>query len=298
MSSHITVLRTEAVSALNIQPKGVIVDATFGAGGHSEAIASALGANGTLVALDVDPTAFTGAAERFAAYAPTTHFLTGNFSDIDTHLQSVGVTAVDGILADLGWRTEQFEESGKGFSFSKDEPLLMTLGEPDDYVCTAGDIVNEWDEADIANVIYAYGEERAARRIAGAIVAARKETPITTAAQLADIVEAAMPRRGNHHKKIHPATKTFQALRIAVNDEFAHLERFIAASIDLLAPGGRLAIITFHSLEDRIVKHAFRDLAHDQVVTRITKKPIISEAGERDSNPRARSAKLRVVEKL
>lgn len=297
MSEHITVLQTEAISALNIQPASVIVDATFGGGGHSRVIASQLGVGGTLIGIDVDETAIAEAGEMFKETKATTHFLTGNFASLDQHLSQLGIATVDGIIADLGWRTEQFEASGKGFSFSSHEPLLMTLGDPEQYLFTAHDVVNSWAEEDIANVIYAYGEERSSRRIAKAIVNAREKQPINTAHELATIVAAALPRAAAN-RRIHPATKTFQALRIVVNDELKHLEQFLAVSLSCLNTGGRLAIITFHSLEDRMVKHTFRTYAHDHLAIPITKKPIIPSPEEQQQNRRARSAKLRVIEKI
>jgi 16S rRNA (cytosine1402-N4)-methyltransferase len=220
----------------------------------------------------------------------------GNYRNIDRILKELDITEVDGVLADLGWRIEQMSGNGKGFSFAVDEPLLMTYGDPKEYAFTAADILNEWEENDIRNVLKGYGEERYAGRIAGAIVEMRAHVPILHTVELADIVVGAVPphyRRG----KLHPATRTFQALRIAVNDELEALEELIHKSIQLLAPRGRLAIISFHSLEDRIVKHTFRAYAHDQKCTIITKKPITASTEEKEKNPRSRSAKLRILEK-
>lgn len=293
---HITVLRDEAVAALQIQRDSVIVDATLGAGGHASEILKQLGKEGIYIGLDADPSAIAEAKVLLSGEA-VIHLVHRNFSQLPAVLQELQIEAVDGILADLGWRSEQFTQEGKGFSFNDTKGLLMTYGAPEDHLFTASDIVNGWDEEDIANVIYGYGEERYARRIAKAIVLARKETAIANAVQLAEIVSQAVPamyRRG----KINPATKTFQALRIAVNDEFLVLEQFIARAWSALASGGRLAIITFHSLEDRIVKHSFRSLAQDQQGILVTKKPLLPTTEEIITNPRARSAKLRVIEKI
>ena len=296
MTKHIPVLLHECIDALAIEADSVIVDATLGSGGHAAAIIERLHADGTYIGIDIDPIATHTAKERFKDAAPTTHFITGNFAELDSHLANLGLPLVNGVLADLGWRIEQFQGTGKGFSFLSDEPLLMTLGEPDQYLFTASDVVNDWDESDIANVIYAYGEERYARRIAKAIVSERARQPIKTGKQLGEIVATAVPKSA-HYSKIHPATKTFQALRIAVNDELKKLETFIHQAFIHLAPQGRLAIISFHSLEDRIVKHSFRELKETDTATLITKKPIIPVREETTHNPRARSAKLRVIEK-
>ena len=200
-------------------------------------------------------------------------------------------------LADLGWRTDQFVEVGRGFSFNDEAGLEMTYGQASEYSFTAEDIVNDWDEGDIANVLYGYGEERYSRRIAAAIVEARKKGRITNGKQLAEIIAYSLPAAAKRGKT-NPATKSFQGLRIAVNDEFEALEHFIAAAFDALTPGGRLAIISFHSLEDRIVKLAFRNYTHDQKGVLVTKKPMTPSPEELKSNPRSRSAKLRVIQKL
>lgn len=290
--SHETVLLQEAVSALAVEPTDTIVDATFGAGGHATAILAQLSEAGHYIGMDVDETALAHPLNQQKHVT----LVQGNFRDLKEHIGSLHTTSVNGILADLGWRMEQFSGNGKGFSFRHDEPLLMTLGDPDDYAFTARDIVNEWDEAVLADIIYGYGEDRFARRIAKKIVEVRAVKSIETSFQLAEIVYQATPaavRRG----RIHPATKTFQALRIAVNDELGALETFIEHSLELLAPTGRLAIITFHSLEDRIVKHSFRAAAEAELGTVITKKPITPSDEELAKNPRARSAKLRIFEK-
>ena len=191
---------------------------------------------------------------------------------------------------------EQFADGKKGFSFLHDGPLHMTFGNPDDYPFTAADIVNEWEEQTIANILFGYAEERYARRIAKAIVTARREHPIMTTLELVQVVEGALPKAARH-AKLHPATKTFQALRMAVNDELTVLERFIKDGFDLLTPGGKLAIITFHSIEDRVVKHSFRELKEAKLATLTPKKPIVPAREELQTNPRARSAKLRIITK-
>lgn len=291
--AHITVLKDEAVAALNVERAGTIVDCTYGSGGHSAAILAQLPPQGRLVSLDVDQTAL----DATPATDPRHTLVCANFRTLDETLATHDIHTVDGILADLGWRSEQFDAGHKGFSFRGNEPLLMTFGDPKTHVFTAADVVNSWDEANLADIIYGYGEERAGRRIASAIVTARKQAPITTAAELADIVARAVPavrRRG----PLHPATKTFQAIRIAVNDELGALAALLAGGMQLLNPGGRFAIITFHSLEDRLVKRAFRDYHHDQVGQLVHKKPVTPTTDEVAANPRARSAKLRVIEKL
>ena len=296
---HITVLKDEGVQQLNLQAGSVVVDCTLGSGGHSRAILDKIGAKGTLIALDVDEAAIKVGESLKAEYKSTIHLVNKNFRTLSAVLEALNLESVDAILADLGWRTEQFASSEgepRGFSFAADEPLKMTFGNSGQYSFTAADIVNDWAEEDIANVIYGYGEDRAARRIARAIIEARQLDPITTAKGLAAIVESAVHVRG--YSKIHPATKTFQALRIAVNDEFDALSELLFASVDSLKPNGRLVVISFHSLEDRIVKHTFRDFVHDHKCVLVHKKPITPLPEELLSNPRSRSAKLRTIQKL
>lgn len=293
---HITVLQKEAVTALQLKPDSVVVDATFGAGGHAKLICGQLSKEGTYIGIDADKSALVSSNLVEQKNGPTIHLVHNNFANLTDVLSSLNIKNVDGILADLGWRTDQFTDGGKGFSFSADEPLLMTYGDPEHYPFTAYDIVNDWDEENIADVIYGYAEERYSRRIAKAIIAARKQGEIKTASQLAAIVESAVP---SFYKKarIHPATKTFQALRIAVNDELGKLEQFISAALNSLRPNGVLAIITFHSLEDRVVKLRFKEYAKLDHFEILTKKPIVASLEELSINPRARSAKLRVIRK-
>jgi len=296
MKKHITVLQQESVDALGITKSSTIVDATFGSGGHAREIVSHLGTKGTFVGIDADPEAIARGKETLHG-EPTIHLVENNFRNINSVLDSLHIEKADGILADLGWRTEQFSGNGKGFSFLVDEPLIMTFGNEGEYLFTAKDIINDWAEGDIANVLKGYGEERFAKRIAKAIVASREKQAIETTFDLVEIIKGSVPsfyRNG----KLHPATRTFQALRIAVNDEFEALESFITQSLEKLASRGRLAIITFHSLEDRIVKHRFRNYTHDHIGVLVTKKPISAGVEELQVNPRARSAKLRVFEKI
>lgn len=293
---HITVLQQEAVDALALTPASVVVDATLGAGGHAKLILEHLGKDGIYVGIDADQSAIDALKGQLDARA-TVHLIQSNFRLFENIAISLGLTEVDAVLADLGWRTDQFMTEGRGFSFTDEDGLEMTYGDAGEYAFTAKDIVNDWAESDIANVIYGYGEEHYSRRIAKAIVEYRAKQEIKTAKELAAIIAEAVPaayRRG----KINPATKSFQGLRIAVNDEFEALETFIAHAFARLKPGGRLAIISFHSLEDRIVKLAFRAYIHDQVGVLVTKKPIVASREELNVNPRARSAKLRIIEKL
>ena len=292
--SHKTVLLQEAVEGLHFDPGDVVVDATFGSGGHARAIVERLDADGVYVGIDADETAFKG--NTLTEAKGTVHLVNDNFQNIKEILRSLHIEKVDAILADLGWRMEQFTDSGKGFSFNVDEPLHMTFGNPDNYSFTAEDIVNDWEEETIANILYGYAEERYSRRIAKAIVSRRAEERITSTKQLVEVIESSVPK-SYLSKRVHPATKTFQALRIAVNDELGVLEKFIEEAILQLEVGGRLAIITFHSIEDRIVKHSFKALAATDKAQLVTKKPIAPSAEELSDNPRSRSAKLRIIQK-
>lgn len=295
--THISVLQKEAVEALALQRTSVVVDATLGSSGHAREILMHLSEEGTFVGIDADETAIEYAKKVLVSKKVPMHLCVGNFRDIDSILDLLHIKKVDAILADFGWRMEQFSGSGKGFSFAHDETLLMTYGNPEKYPFVAHDILNDWKEEDIRNVLKGYGEEKFAGRIARHIVERREISPIMTTLQLVSIIEDAVPsfyRRG----KIHPATRTFQALRIAVNDEFETIELFVKKSIQLLNHGGRLAIITFHSIEDRIVKHLFKNFVHDHIGVIHTKKPIVANNEELLKNPRARSAKLRIFEKL
>lgn len=289
--THTTVLLTETVEGLNLKKSSTAIDATVGVGGHAALLAEAVGERGTVVLIDADPNSLAAAREHLKGSAANLIYLNGNFRNLKALAAEAGIAKADGIVFDLGWHAGQLG-SGKGFSFMADEPLLMTLGTGREGL-TARDIIADWDEVDIAHMIREYGEERFADRIARAIVEARKKTAINTTAQLVTVIESVVKRSG----RIHPATKTFQALRIAVNDELEALKEGIAAAIDIAAPGGRIAVISFHSLEDRIVKQAFRMAEDAGVGMRITKKPLTPGSAERTSNPRSRSAKLRIFEK-
>lgn len=304
---HVSVLLEETLALLD--PKGgeLFIDATLGLGGHTEAL---LLTDQTVrvIGIDQDTKAMSHAKERLKRFGDRVEFVHANFSDIATIAKG---RKVDGILADLGVSSLQFDSGDRGFSFRFDAPLDMRMDADGDSQ-TAAELLAELDEEDIANLIYKYGEERASRKIARWIVEKRKiGEPITTTTQLARLVERAVPRKGKD--QIHPATRTFQALRIAVNDELGVLEGFLKASIDALSKGGRLAVISFHSLEDRIVKLAFQiasgkcqcpprlpicQCGAEKKVEILTKKPMTAGEDERDINPRARSAKLRAVRKI
>ena len=295
MEKHTSVLLREAVDALAIKPDGIYVDATLGAHGHGDVIVASLSERGTYIGIDADPEAIAKAQAELHG-KPTIILRKGNFRDIDSIVEQVGIQEVDGVCADLGWRMEQFSGNGKGFSFLVDEPLIMTYGEPESYPFTAFDIVNEWDEENIVSILTGYGEERYARRIARGIVEARTSKPIRTTGELARVIESNVPlyyRKG----KINPSTRTFHALRITVNDELGALEELLAKSLALLKKGGRLALITFHSLEDRVVKHTFRAYVADGRGTLVNKRPVTPTREEVVKNRRARSAKLRILEK-
>jgi 16S rRNA (cytosine1402-N4)-methyltransferase len=287
---HTPVLLHESVTSLAIAPTDTIVDGTFGGGGHSKAIA-ALVPQGTLICVDLDEAAEARFGEQFAD-VKNVSFVHANFKDAAGILAEAKITAVDKVLLDLGTSVFQLLSDTRGFSFNSDVPLAMTFSSHGSHTgFNAHDIVNSWQESSIADIIYAYGEEVKSRRIARAIVEARAITPIMTSLQLATIIATAMPR----NSRIHPATKTFQALRIAVNDELGTLTHAMNAWWDVLNTGGRISIITFHSLEDRIVKQWMRDHPNSRV---ITKKPLSPSKEELSSNPRSRSAKLRTIEKI
>lgn len=272
------------------------LDGTIGGCGHALAVAGALKGKLTIIGLDRDPEAIKRAEGLLAGKAGKVILENENYRNLDRVLDKHGIKTVDLILLDIGISSDQFESSGRGFSFSKDEPLLMTMGDPMSYPFTAQTIVNEWKEEDIANVIFGYGEERFARRIASAIARYREKKRIETSGELAEIVRLGVPafyRRG----KINPATKTFQALRIAVNDELNALKEGLAKGYERLVKGGKMAVISFHSLEDKIVKDFYKEKAKTDGATILTKKPIRPSAEEIEKNPRSRSAKLRVIEK-
>ncbi len=285
---------------LNLSKDSVVVDCTLGSGGHAREILKILGKEGTYIGIDVDASALQANASLQEHTDAKVILVEGNFRTIGKILDDADILQANAVLADLGWRMEQFDgEAGdpRGFSFRRDEPLFMTYGDAGKYPFTAYEIVNDWKEEDIANVIYAYGEERFSRRIARKILETRELSPIATSKELASVIEEAVPRV-YARKRIHPATKTFQALRIAVNDEFDALRELLLDGFARLAPEGRMAIITFHSLEDRIVKETFRTYTRDQKAVLVHKKPIEPSQDELQENPRARSAKLRVIQKI
>ncbi len=291
---HVPVLLHESVISLDVQPNDIVVDGTFGGGGHSGVIAKLLTGTGQLICVDLDEAAEVRFQQLFSKAENTVKnvsFVHSNFKDAADIMRKVSVTTVNKVLLDLGTSVFQLLDDTRGFSFNSDTPLTMTFSNEGSHTgFTAADIVNTWQEESIADVIYGYGEERSARKIARAIVAAREDAPIVTSKQLADVIEQAVPRRG----RIHPATKTFQALRIAVNDELGTITTAMEAWWQALSPGGRLSIITFHSLEDRLVKQWMKSQSH---ATLITKKPITPSLEELHHNPRSRSAKLRTIEK-
>lgn len=291
--THIPVLLNEAVDGLNIHSGDIILDGTFGGGSHSSLICSKIGKTGTLIAIDADSEA-KKRAENFD-WDCKFEIVTDNFRNLDKVLELKGIKKINGALFDLGLSSFQLETSGRGFTFQKDEPLVMTFGREEGGL-NAEEIINSWDENNLADIIYGYGGEQFSRRIAKGIVEARKERPIKTTFALVKIIEDVVPKFYKQ-RKIHCATKTFQALRIAVNDEIAVLREGIAKSWDFLMPSGRLAVISFHELEDRAVKTFFRNKNKVGECTLITKKPIVPSEQEILLNSRSRSAKLRIGEK-
>jgi 16S rRNA (cytosine1402-N4)-methyltransferase len=294
MSAHVPVMTPEVLGFLRPDRGGVFVDCTVGLGGHARALLEA-GAT-RLVGLDRDAQALAHARAVLDPWRERVELVHRDYREIDDVLDSRGLSRIDGALADLGLSSFQLEAAGRGFSFQRDEPLDMrmdqTIGE------TAADLVSRSSERELADAIFAYGEERFSRRIARAIVDARRDEPVSTTGRLAAIVRRAIPVRGR--MRIDPATRTFQALRIWVNRELDGLDRFLNAAVGRLRAGARLAVITFHSLEDRIVKHTFRGLERGgaPAVRVLTKKPVLPADDEVRQNPRARSAKLRAAERL
>ena len=306
---HVSVLLDECLDGLNIKPDGVYVDGTLGGAGHSSQIAKRL-TTGRLIGIDRDPVALKAAGERLAAYADRVTLVHSNFSQVDHVLDELGISGVDGILLDLGVSSPQLDDGSRGFSYMADAPLDMRMNSEDRL--TAHEVVNTWSEDELRRILYEYGEERYAPQIAGAICRRRAVKPIETTLELVDVIRSAMPAQALREKQ-HPAKRSFQAIRIAVNDELGAVRQVMEAAIPKLNPGGRLAVITFHSLEDRIVKTAMAAASKGCTcppnfpvcvcgkkpqVKLVNKKPIVSGEEELDRNPRARSAKLRVCEKL
>ena len=291
-SEHVPVLVEALAKAVQVPEGGLIVDATIGYGGHSRILGQPLGSAGTILGLDVDPACLERARAALSDLPCRVILERENFAKLNDVMARTGVGKADLILADLGWCSGQLEDPKRGFSFQHNMPLDMRLD--DRRTTTAADWVNGAEEKELADVIFEYGEERASRRIAKAIVEHRRGQKITTTAQLANLVYRVLGRGG----KIHPATKTFQALRIVVNDELGSLERLLEAAPSWLKPGGRIAIISFHSLEDRRVKQDFQRKRLEGIYEILTDKPMVPQEDEMRINPRARSAKMRMAERL
>lgn len=306
---HVSVLLDECIDALHIKPDGIYVDGTLGGAGHSSQIVKRL-TTGRHIGIDRDPVALKAAGERLAPYGDRVTLVHSNFCEIKQVLEDLGIDGVDGILLDLGVSSPQLDDGSRGFSYMADAPLDMRMNSED--AMSAYDVVNTWSQEELKRILYDYGEERYAPRIAAAICSRREEKPIETTLELVDVIRSAMPAAALREKQ-HPAKRSFQAIRIAVNDELGSVEKVMRDAIPCLNPGGRLAVITFHSLEDRIVKNAMAEAAKGCTcppnfpvcvcgkkpqVKLISRKPIVSGEEELERNPRARSAKLRVCEKL
>ena len=306
---HVSVLLHECIDGLNIRPDGIYVDGTLGGAGHSSQIAARL-TTGRLIGIDRDPVALAAAEKRLEPYKDRVTLVHSNFCEMAQVLQALDIHGVDGILMDLGVSSPQLDDGERGFSYMVDAPLDMRMNAHD--ALSAKIVVNTWPQEELKRILYAYGEERYAPQIAAAICRNREARAIETTLELVDIIRSAMPPAALREKQ-HPAKRSFQAIRIAVNDELGSVEKAMEVAIPLLNPGGRLAVITFHSLEDRIVKLAMAEAAKGCTcppnfpvcvcgkkpkVKLISRKPIVSGKEELDANPRARSAKLRVCEKL
>lgn len=295
-SLHTPVLVEETLSWLRPKAGGVYMDCTVGYAGLASRILQETGPDGVLIGIDRDQVAVDAACGRLQAVEGRVYLRRGNFSDLKTHLSYFGFSALDGVVFDLGVSSPQLNRAERGFSFLVDGPLDMRMDQSASR--TAADLLRELPEGELADMIYHFGEERYSRRIARAIVSERTRRPLETTAQLASLIVRAVPA-AYRHGRIHCATRSFQALRIAVNQELDVLEPSLRAAVDVLSPNGRLCVISFHSLEDRIVKHTFRDLSQQQnaIFNTLTKKPIMASLEECRSNPRARSAKLRAGER-
>lgn len=309
MFIHETVLKKEAVEFLRVQPNGIYVDCTVGGAGHSQMIANQLSSSGTLIGLDQDQAAIRVAQERLQSARCRVYLIKTNFQRIKQVVNELGFSTVDGILFDLGVSSPQFDQEERGFSYNQDALLDMRMDRSQPF--TAYQLVNEWSEEEIAEILFNYGEERFSRRIARQIVQARKKRPIRTTFQLVEIIKQAIPAPARRTGS-HPARRSFQAIRIAVNDELNVFKRALTGALDILKKQGRMCVITFHSLEDRICKKFFQEHAkscvcppefpvcvcnHQPLLRLITKKPVTPSKEEIEKNRRARSAKLRVIEK-
>ena len=306
---HQSVLLMPAVEALAIRPDGIYLDGTLGGAGHSYEIASRL-TTGRLIGLDRDEVALAAARERLKPFSDRVTLVHSNFQALSAVLDDLGIAKVDGMLFDLGVSSPQLDDKERGFSYMADAPLDMRMDRSEGL--TAYDVVNTYDQESLKRILYTYGEERYAPKIAAAIVKRRAEKPIETTLELAELIRGAMPPQALREKQ-HPAKRSFQAIRIAVNDELTAVERMLASAIDRLNPGGRLAVITFHSLEDRLVKSAMQEAAKGCICPKefpvcvcgrtpkvkiLTRHPIVADEAELAENPRARSAKLRVAERI
>ena len=310
---HEPVMLPEVLDALSLAPGDTVCDCTLGGAGHSVKLAAAVGAEGLLIGIDQDDMALEAASKRLEREAPGTpkKLLKGNFGDLDDLLCSAEIPGVDGFLFDLGVSSPQLDIPERGFSYNEDAPLDMRM-DPSNNTLTAADVINTFDEADIARALRRYGDEKYAREIAREICRRREEKPIETTVELVDAIKAAIPAAARRHGH-HPARKSFQAIRIVVNRELDVLERGLEAAIRWLNPGGRICVISYHSLEDRIVKHIFQEMSRSctcppelpvcvcgnvPTLRVITRKPLVASADEVKRNPRARSAKIRVAESL
>ena len=310
MAGHVSVLLDECIKYLDIKPDGIYVDGTLGLGGHSSEIAKRLGEGGRLIAIDRDLASIERASARLAPWADRVTIVHGNFRDVAAILDEQGIEAVDGMLFDLGVSSPQLDDGQRGFSYMQDAPLDMRM-DPSDNV-DAWFIVNRWPEEKIARILHDYGDERYAKRIAAAIVARRQEKEIETTLELVDVIKSAMPAPALREKQ-HPAKRSFQAIRIAVNDELSAVSQMMETAPDRLKPGGRLCVISFHSQEDRIIKNAIHERENGctcpreapvctcgfvQTLRSVTRKPVTPTDEELVLNPRSRSAKLRVAERV
>jgi len=306
---HVSVLLEACIEGLNIKPNGVYVDGTLGGAGHSRQIAARLD-SGLLIGIDRDPVALKAASQRLEIYGERVRLVHSNFCEMAQVLSQQGIAGVDGILLDLGVSSPQLDDGQRGFSYMTDAPLDMRMNNQD--VLNAHLVVNTWSQEELKRILYTYGEERYAPQIAAAICRSREQKPVETTLELVDIIRSAMPPAALREKQ-HPAKRSFQAIRIAVNDELTAVEKVMTDAIPLLNPGGRLAVITFHSLEDRIVKNAMAQAAKGctcppnfpvcvcgkkPLVKLISRKPVVATEEELTRNPRSRSAKLRICEKL
>lgn len=297
VSLHFPVMLKEVLFWLVQEGGRIYLDCTVGYSGHAEKILETSGPHCRLIGLDRDAVAIEASRERLARFGDRVVLLHGHFVDLKQHLAVSGIGQVDGILFDLGVSSPQLEEPGRGFSFQGDGPLDMRMDQS--MSGTAADLVNRWPEAQLADAIFQFGEERFSRRIARAIARARERRPLETTKELVSVIEGAVPSN-YRHSRLHCATRTFQAIRIAVNNELDCIEPALRDAADVLSPGGRLCVISFHSLEDRIVKRTFRALSDkdDPTLTVLTKKPQIPAKEESDRNPRSRSAKLRAAQRV